>query len=244
VAFDPAKLIDLTYTFDLSTVHWPGEPPFVHRFDHYGPDVSGQFYAAGSYTASEHLGTHADAPIHFNRRGRTLEQLPLSAMIGPAAVIDFAAAAGVDPDAQLGLGDIKRWEAARGDIPPGAIVVARSGWGRFWPDRQKYLGLERSEGSGSSDGESMHFPGFALEAVDFLLEHRDIAAIAIDTASLDAGDAKAFPVHRRWLGADKPGFENLANTHLLPETGATIFCIPMKIGQGTGGPARIFALLR
>ena len=79
--------------------------------------------------------------------GRTLEQLPLSELIGPAAVIDFAAAAEVDPDALLGLGEIKRWEAARGDIPAGAIVVARSGWGRFWPNRQKYLGLVQSEGS-------------------------------------------------------------------------------------------------
>jgi kynurenine formamidase len=243
MAVDTAKLIDLTYTFDASTIGWPGEPPFAHRFDHYGLDASGHFYAIGSYTASEHIGTHIDAPIHFNRHGRTLEQLPLSAMIGPAAVIDFAVSAEANQDALLGLDDIKRWEAAHGVLPPGAIVVARCGWGRFWPDRQKYLGLGRSQGSASSDDESMHFPGFALEAVDFLLEQRDIAAIAIDTASLDSGVATDYPVHRRWLGADKPGFENLANTHLLPETGATIFCIPMKIGQGTGGPARIFALL-
>jgi kynurenine formamidase len=243
VTFAPAKLIDLTYTFDASTIHWPGEPPFTHRFDHYGLDASGQFYAVGSYAASEHLGTHADAPIHFNRDGRTLEQLPLSELIGPAAVIDFVASADTNPDALLDLGEIKRWEAAHGLLPAGAIVVARSGWGRFWPNRQKYLGLVQPEGSEASDGARMHFPGFALEAVDFLLEQRDVAAIAIDTASLDCGLATDYPVHRRWLGADKPGFENLANTNLLPETGATIFCIPMKIGEGTGGPARIFALL-
>lgn len=243
MTFAAAKLIDLTYTFDASAIHWPGDPLFVHRLDHYGPDASGQFYATGSYAASEHLGTHADAPIHFNRQGRTLEQLPLNAMIGPAAVIDFAASADANPDALLHLDDIERWETVHGVLPAGAIVVARSGWGRFWSNRRKYLGLVQPEGNESSDGAGMHFPGFALEAIDFLLERRDLAAIAIDTASLDSGIATDYLVHRRWLGADKPGFENLANTHLLPETGATIFCIPMKIGQGTGGPARIFALL-
>jgi kynurenine formamidase len=60
---------------------------------------------------------------------------------------------------------------------------------------------------------------------------------------MDPGISKDFPVHRLWLGANKPGFENLANAAQLPETGATIFCIPMKMGRGTGAPTRIFALL-
>jgi len=46
-----------------------------------------------------------------------------------------------------------------------------------------------------------------------------------------------------WLGANKAGFENVAHADKLPESGATIFCIPMKIGKGTGAPTRIFALL-
>jgi kynurenine formamidase len=79
--------------------------------------------------------------------------------------------------------------------------------------------------------------------VKFLLEHRHVAAIAIDTASMDPGNSKDFPVHRLWLGAGKPGFENLANAERLPSAGATLFCIPMKIGKGTGAPTRIFALL-
>ena len=63
------------------------------------------------------------------------------------------------------------------------------------------------------------------------------------TADTDRGVANDFPVHRIWLGANKPGFENVANADKLPAKGATIFCIPMKIGKGTGGPTRIFALL-
>jgi kynurenine formamidase len=93
------------------------------------------------------------------------------------------------------------------------------------------------------DVAGLHFPGFSPEAVTFLLTKRKVAAIAIDTASIDRGASKDFQVHQIWLGANKPGFENVAHAEQLPAKGATIFCIPMKIGKGTGGPTRIFAVL-
>ena len=179
-----------------------------------------------------------DAPVHFNRDGLTVDQVPLAAMIGPAAVVDFSARAAGDPDAMLTVDDLNRWETAHGRIPDGAIVVARSGWSRFWPDKKRYLGTDRP-----GDVAHLRFPGFSAEAVDFLLGHRKVIAIAIDTASIDPGNSKEFPVHRHWLGANKPAFENLAHADRLPPTGATLFCIPMKIGKGTGAPTRIFALL-
>ena len=237
-AIDPTKIVDLTYTFDAQTIYWPTEHPFVHEFEHFGMEPGGYFYAAAKYAAPEHGGTHMDAPIHFNRNGLTLDQVPLSELVGPAAVIDFSARAASDPDATLNVTDIQQWETAHGEIPDGAIVVARSGWGRFWPDKQRYLGTAKP-----GDVAHLRFPGFSPEAVDFFLTKRHVSAIAIDTPSMDPGISKDFPVHRRWLGANKPGFENVANADKLPPAGATIFCIPMKIGKGTGGPTRIFAIL-
>lgn len=235
---DPTKIVDLTYPFDASTIYWPTEHSFAHEFEHYGMEPGGYFYAAAKYAAPEHGGTHMDAPVHFNRTGLTVDQVPLSAMVGPAAVIDFSSRAALDPDVMLTVADINSWEAANGAIPDGAIVVARSGWGRFWPNKKHYLGTDQP-----GDVSHLRFPGFSADAVDFLLEKRKVSAIAIDTASIDPGNSKEFPVHRHWLGANKPAFENLANADKLPRTGATLFCIPMKIGKGTGAPTRIFALL-
>src|ERR1700720_1556269 len=124
---DPAKIVDLTYPFDASTIYWPTEHPFTHEFEHYGMESGGYFYAAAKYAAPEHGGTHMDAPVHFNRQGMTVDQVPLSAMVGPAAVIDFSARAALDPDVMLTVADINTWEVAQGPIPDGAIVVARSG---------------------------------------------------------------------------------------------------------------------
>jgi kynurenine formamidase len=235
---DTSKLVDLSYTFDSTTIYWPTEPPFHHEIERAGMTPQHYFYSSAKYAAPEHGGTHLDAPIHFNQNGITTEQIPLADLIGPAAVIDFAARAAKDRDATLNLEDIKSYEAAYGRIPDGAIVLARSGWGRYWPDRKHYLGTDKP-----GDVGNLHFPGFSPEAVEFLLEHRRVVAIAIDTASIDPGPAKSFPVHRIWLGANKPAFENVANADKLPPKGAVLFCIPVKIGKGTGGPARVFALL-
>jgi kynurenine formamidase len=238
LVIDTAKLIDLTYTFDSSTIYWPTEHPFVHQFEHYGMTLGGYFYSSGKFAAPEHGGTHMDAPIHFSKDGISADQVPMAAMVGPAAVIDFSERAAIDPDAMLNEGDVRKWESAHGNIPDGAIVVARSGWGRYWPDKKSYLGTNKF-----GDVAHLRFPGFSAGAAKFLLNHRKVAAIAIDTPSMDPGSSKDFPVHRLWLGAGKPGFENMAQADKLPESGATLFCIPMKIGKGTGAPTRIFALL-
>jgi len=114
---ESAKIVDLTYTFDARTIYWPTEKGFVHQFEKNGDTPGHYFYASANYAAPEHGGTHADAPRHFNREGITLDQVPLADCIGPAAVIDFSARAAKDPDAMLGVDDIKAYEAANGRIP-------------------------------------------------------------------------------------------------------------------------------
>jgi len=236
-ALDHSKLIDLTYSFDRNTIYWPTEKPLHHEFENFGSQ-DGYFYASGKFAAPEHGGTHMDAPIHFNQNGSHADQVPLADCIGPAAVIDFSRRAAKDPDAMLSVDDIKAYEESYGQIPDGAIVVARSGWGKFWPDRKHYLGIDEPDVVAD-----LHFPGYSPEAAEWLVKNRNLAAIATDTASMDRGTSKDFKVHQIWLGSNKPGFENIANADKLPPTGATLFCIPMKLGKGTGGPTRAFALM-
>jgi kynurenine formamidase len=80
---DTAKVVDLTYSFDDSTIYWPTEKSFVHEFEKDGDTREHCFYASANYAAPEHGGTHTDAPRHFNRDGMTLDQLPLAECIGP-----------------------------------------------------------------------------------------------------------------------------------------------------------------
>lgn len=237
-AFDESKAIDLTYTFDEQTIYWPTEKPFHLESLFAGKTEGGYYYSANKFYAPEHGGTHMDAPVHFAEGKSSADKVPLTSLIGPAAVIDVSAKATADTDYRLAVADLEAWETAHGRIPDGAIVVLYSGWGKYWGDKKRYLGTDVA-----GDVANLHFPGFSKEAVEWLLRHRNVDAIAVDTASIDHGPSKDFPVHRAWNGADKPAFENVANVDRLPALGATLIALPMKIGGGSGGPTRIIAVL-
>ena len=44
MAIDSSKIVDLTYTFDSTTIYWPTEHPFVHQFEHYGIEEPGGYF--------------------------------------------------------------------------------------------------------------------------------------------------------------------------------------------------------
>jgi len=85
---EPGKLLDMTYPFDENTIYWPTAEPFKLEKLDWGILEDGWWYASNNYGASEHGGTHADAPIHFAEKGKTIDQVPLHDWIGLAAKID------------------------------------------------------------------------------------------------------------------------------------------------------------
>jgi kynurenine formamidase len=234
-----ARLVDLTHPFDERTLYWPTAPSgFKLQQLHYGPTEAGFFYSAYSFCAPEHGGTHLDAPVHFARGRWTADQVPVEKLVRPAVVIDVAAAAAADPDHRLTLEEVKAWEAAHGRIPDAAIVLLRTGWSARWPDRKRYLGDDTP-----GDASHLHFPSYGKEAARWLVDERKVAAIGVDTASIDHGPAQDFPVHQVVAAANVPGLENLTGLDALPATGAWVIALPMKIGGGSGGPLRAIALV-
>lgn len=236
---DRARVVDLSYAFDERTLYWPNAPSsFKLERLAYGPTEAGFFYAANAYSAPEHGGTHLDAPIHFAQGRRTADQVPLDQLIGRAVVIDVSAKAGANPDYTLSREDVAAFEAKHGDIPQGAIVLLRTGWGSRWPDRKRYLGDDRPGEVGN-----LHFPSYGRDAAQFLVQTRQVGVLGVDTASIDHGPSKDFVVHQIAAAANVPALENVANLQELPATGAWVIALPMKIAGGSGGPARIVALL-
>lgn len=236
-AVDVRKLVDLTYDFSEQTLHWPTGKPFRLEKVSEGRTPQGFWYSSYDYAGSEHVGTHVDAPFHFAEGKWTAEQIPLSQMIGPAAVLDVRRRSEKNPDYEAGVEDFLAWEKSHGRLPAGAIVLIRSGWGRHWGDRKRYFGTD--EPGNVTD---LHFPGLAPQAAELLVQRR-VKAVGIDTPSIDHGPSRDFRTHQILGGANLPVFENVARLDALPAKGATVFAIPMKIKGGSGAPLRIFALL-
>lgn len=233
------RMVDLGHSYNDKTLYWPTSPS---RFEltqlSYGDTDGGWFYAAFSICTPEHGGTHMDAPRHFAEDGVTTEKVPLENLIAPGVVIDISDRTAGDPDYRLTPQDVAEFENRHGEIAPGSIVLLRTGWSRFWPDAKRYLGDDTP-----GDASRLHFPSYGADAARILVEDRRVAVIGIDTASIDYGASKDFPVHRIAAARDVAGLENLTALEQLPDTGFVVVALPMKIEGGSGGPARVIALI-
>jgi kynurenine formamidase len=234
-----ARVVDLTWPFDAKTIYWPNSPSaFELKSLSRGVVPGGWFYSSNSFCTPEHGGTHLDAPVHFAEKGATADQVPPRQLIAAAAVIDVSKQAAADADYRLTPADVRGWEKRHGAIASGTIVLLRTGWGRRWPDKKTYLGDDTP-----GDASHLHFPSYGFEAAELLVKERRVGALGVDTASIDPGDSRDFPVHRLAGAGDVPGLENVARLEELPESGAWVIALPMKIAGGSGGPLRIVALV-
>lgn len=231
--------VDLTHPFESGTIYWPTDTAgFQLEELAYGVTDGGWFYSSYAFATAEHGGTHLDAPIHFAEGRRTADQLPLSGLMGPAAVVDVSSRA--HPDYLVSVDDLRAFEDEHGPIADGAVLLLRTGWADRWSDRAAYLG---TDAVGPDAVALLHFPGLDPEAAQWLVEHRAIRAVGIDTPSIDYGQSTDFRAHVVLYSADIPGFENVADLSRLPPTGAFVAAFPMKIEGGSGGPLRIAAFL-
>ena len=238
--FPSGRIVDLTYAFDANSVYWPTAEQFKLETDFEGVTDKGYFYSAYRYSAAEHGGTHLDSPVHFAKGHASVDQLPLEQLMGSAIVIDVTKQCATNPDYLVGVKDFEDWEKSNGRIANGTIVLLRTGFGKFYPDRKKYLGTEER---GAEAVAKLHFPGLDPAAARWLTQNRSIKAIGLDTASIDRGQSTLFESHRILFEKNIPAFENVANLDQLPVKGFSIIALPMKIKGGSGGPLRIVAIL-
>jgi kynurenine formamidase len=181
----------------------------------------------------EHIGTHVDAPAHFTAGGRLSVELRPSELVVPAVVVDISARAAHDADTFVTVDDLRAFERRYDRIPDDAAVLMYSGWGAKAGDPEAYRGTDAAGG--------LHFPGFGVDACEWLLRHRRIRSLGVDTLSIDPGVSVTYDTHHALTGADRYGLENLAGLDHIPRHGATIFVGLIPYEGGSGGQARVLA---
>lgn len=225
------SVVDMTHTYDAEFPTYFGTPGIaMEQVFNFAKDGFNLF----NLQINEHTGTHIDAPLHFSADGQSVDEIPVTSLVCPLVVIDIAARAADDADTQVTPDDLSAWISANGPIPDGACVAMQSGWSRRVgnPDFR----------NADSEGK-MHFPGFHVEAAQMLINETGAVAIAVDTLSLDHGPSADFATHYAWLPTNRYGIENLAGLDQVPASGATLVVGAPTHRGGSGGPARIFAMV-
>ena len=240
LAWEQSRLIDLTHSFGVDTIVWPTEQDFRLVSQQAGETPGGYYYASNRLEMAEHGGTHIDAPIHFSKGGHMLDQVPIEQLVGAGVRIDVTVPCARERDYHVTIKDFEQWEAEHGRIQARTIVLIDTGFARYWPSRQRYLGTELR---GLEGVQALHFPGLHPEAAAWLVRERQVKAVGIDTASIDYGQSTHFETHVALLSQNVPVFENLSDLRNLPARGFDVIALPMKISGGTGGPLRIIAVL-
>ena len=235
-----ARWIDLTHPLNEETLVWPTSIPFEFDVVFEGMTDDDYYYAARNFSGPEHGGTHLDAPIHFAEDRWTAGQIPLERLVGPGALVDVSQQAAADPNYQVTADDLQVWEAEHGPIPPGAILLLHTRRAELWPDAEAYMG---TDARGEEAVAELEFPGLHPDAAQWLVDERDVAAVGLDTPSLDHGPSSLFETHRILMEENIYGLENVANLGELPPAGATILAMPALLEDGTGGPVRIVAVV-
>lgn len=229
------QFTDLTHAFHPGQPHFPAFPNETREalFDL----DKGDGFTAHRYSIVGQWGTHVDPPSHFIRGGRTLDCIPVEDMILPLVVLDITKDVSGNPDATPSLDHVRDWEERNGRIPAASFVALRTGWSWRWPD---------SEAMANRDAYGVsHTPGWSREVLSFLVEERSISAIGHEQTDTDPGLATSngdFGLETYILAQDRWQIELLADLTGLPEAGAVIVASWAKPLQGSGFPARVFAI--
>jgi len=232
-------LVDLSYTFSADDKsNWPGNQVFTKTVVSQGDDnPMSCFIAHYNLCMSEHVGTHMDAPFHFNPKGWTTDQIPLELMVDiPGVVVDISEKCKDDNMAKLEKEDLDAWVEEHGPFPAKCLVLLRSGWGKYYHSNPvEFLGTDKNDES------ELRYPGFGKTGIDWLMSNTSFVGLGVDTLSIELGRVQGCYVHRTLTAGNKYGLECLANLEQLPAKGFTVTVLPLKIGGGSGGPCRVVA---
>lgn len=164
---------------------------------------------------SSHTGTHVDAPSHFLEDATGVDRIDPHKLLGPCMVLDFT---GLD-HSEIMAQDLEKFS-----LEEGSRIFFKTGNFKFlkqevFPD--KYISL-------SEDG------------AKYLVE-RKVYLVGIDFLGIEKENAPGHPVHKTLLSA---GIVNLEGLDLseVPANEYRLICMPLRIANCDGAPARVFLI--
>ena len=201
------RIIDISPVLSPRIAVFPGDTSFERREPMHVD--KGNHISLSSITSTVHVGSHADAPVHYGKGGRTIDQQPLGLYVGPCIVVRVDGARGRAITAQ----DLA------GRVPFGTerIVIAT---GTF-PDPERW----------TDDFASID------PALGAWLDARGVRLVAIDTPSVDRADSKDLPAHAAFFAHDVSIIEGVVLAG-VPEGSYELIALPLRIEGADASPIR------
>jgi arylformamidase len=182
-------------------------------------------WQGSTFSMFAHYATHIDAPNHFIRGAKGIDQAPLERLIGPAALVE--------------LDDHGRGRGISGDtledrgrhVKQGDIVILRTGWtDKCWGTPPFW-----TEG-----------PYLEVTGADWLVE-RGARAVVYDFAEEYVVRTPGFKgpdcaVHHRILGEEIYNIEYVHGLAKIRAPRLGIIAFPLKLVGCDGSPARVVAI--
>ena len=206
-------LYDISLTYTEDLPTWPGDPTI--QLKQISSIEDGEMANVTHLSMCAHSGTHVDAPDHFLGNGKTVESIPLELMIGPAAVVEIPAE-----------GTITTADLISAQIPAGIKrILLKTANSEAWATGN----MEFQEDFIAPEG----------EAAKYLVE-LGIEVIGVDYLSV-APFTDPEPTHKTLLEAGVLIIEGLDLSRVKPGE-YTLYCLPLKIGEADGAPARVLLM--
>lgn len=203
------RIYDISLGLSPDLPVWPGHPPIVLK--RISKIEDGANSNVSLFSGTVHVGTHIDAPKHFLQDGVGIDAIPLEVMIGRAYVIDLPKVSVVGADVFEGAG-----------IPPRTKrLLIKTKNSQLWANgerdfRKDFVGVD------ASGAEWLARKGVQLVGVDYL----SVAPFKQSKAS-----------HDILLGAGIVILEGL-NLSEVSQGRYNIYCLPLKLLDSDGAPAR------
>jgi arylformamidase len=219
----PRALIDISQPVTPRTGAWPGDTPFSYRWT--WSIARGDSCNVSAVQASPHVGSHADAPVHFLEGAAGIGEVELHHYLGPCWVLDGPEHGLVQPE-HLAPIDLRAYPrvllrtrrplalapalpSAPAPVPAPAPAPAAA------PAPASSRTASAPAGAEPPEEFPSNFVALGPEAARHLAS-RGALLVGLDTPSMDPFDSKDLPSHHILAAAGVAILENLVLAHVAP----------------------------
>lgn len=211
----PSKIIDISLGIHPKMLTWPSDPGV--SIDPASRISAGKAANVSELHCGTHTGTHIDPPLHFLDGGTPIDRIPLDALMGPAVVADLTSV----------KSDIGPEELESLNLAPGVErLLFHTRNSEFWREESPEF--------------TEDYVAVTADGAAWLVEH-GIRLVGIDYLSVERRGTPGHPTHMTLLSAGVVIVEGM-NLDGVDPGDYSLVCLPLKIVDGDGGPARALLL--